>query len=63
VENGKNGFTCQAGDTESFYQSTRRLVMDKMLRKQMGIVARESAKNFDRQIILQQMLDHYKVSS
>jgi len=57
-----NGLTCVAGDFEGFYQATRRLVMDARLRQQMSIAAREKAWKYERNIILQQMAENYKVS-
>lgn len=63
VENGVNGLTCPAGDFEAFYEATRRLVMDSRLRQQMSIAAREKAWKYERNIILQQMAENYKVFS
>lgn len=62
VENGVNGLTCPAGDFEAFYQATRSLVLDAHLRHQMSIAAREKAWRYERNIILQQMAENYKVS-
>jgi glycosyltransferase involved in cell wall biosynthesis len=61
VDNGVNGLTCTAGDTEAFYQATKKLVIDARLRQQMSIAARQKAATFDRNIILQQMAENYKV--
>ncbi len=61
VETGVNGLTCPCGDFEAFYQATRRLVLDTQLRQQMGKAAREKAWKFERNIILQQMAENYKV--
>lgn len=36
-------------------------MVDNVLRKQMGVAARESAWKFERNIILQQMAENYKV--
>lgn len=44
-------------------QATRRLVVETALRKKMGVAARESAWKFERNIILQQMAENYKVRS
>ncbi len=63
VDHGVNGLTCQCGDAEGFYQATRRLVLDATLRKKMAVAARESAWKFERNIILQQMAENYKVTS
>ena len=62
VEHGKNGFTCPAGDFESFYQATKKIATDAVLRKEMGKYARESAWKFERTKIMQQMAENYKVS-
>lgn len=60
VEDQANGFTCPAGDSEAFYAATKRLVEDRDLRKRMSEKARESAKKFDRNVVLQQMAENYK---
>jgi hypothetical protein len=36
-----NGFTCPAGDFESFYQATKKIVQDVTMRKAMAQKARE----------------------
>lgn len=61
VEHGVNGLTCPAGDFEAFYQATRCLVLDARLRSQMSLAAREKAWKYERNIILQQMAENYKV--
>lgn len=63
VDHGVNGLTCQSGDSEGFYQAARMLVMDFKLRQQMSEAAREKAKKFERNIILQQMAENYKVAT
>jgi len=60
VQHGANGFTCTAGDEESYYTHTKRLVQDVVLRQQMSKMARESAWKFDRNKIMQQMTDNYR---
>jgi len=60
VEHGVNGYTCKAGSFEDFYDATKRIVQDSVLRKQMGKHARESAWKFERHKIMQQMADNYK---
>jgi glycosyltransferase involved in cell wall biosynthesis len=62
VEHGVNGMCCKAGDNEAFFQATRALVVDNQRRRQMSIAAREGAWKFERNIILQQMAENYKVS-
>lgn len=61
VDNGVNGLTCPAGDFEAFYQATRRIVVDVRLRNQMKVAAREKSWKYERNIILQQMAENYKV--
>lgn len=53
VDHGHNGFACAAGDTEQFYNATKRIVMDEHLRKQLSVNARQSAWKFERSKILQ----------
>jgi len=60
VEDGYNGFTCPAADSDQFYKATKRLVQDELLRKRMSNNARSSAWKFERNNILQEMLEHYK---
>ena len=61
VRHGVNGFTCVAGDFEDFYLATKRIVQDIALRKQMSKKAREGSWSFERHVIMQQMLENYKV--
>ena len=60
VEHGINGFSCPAGNFESFYQHTKNLCQDDLMRVKMSQHARESAWKFERGKILQQMNDNYK---
>ena len=60
VTNNDNGYTCKAGDVEGFYQATKDLVVNNGLRRQMSEKARENSYKFDRNLILQQMAEHYK---
>ena len=60
VEHGFNGFTCDAGSLEQFYQATKRLVLEKHLRKTMASNARSSAHKFEFSTILQKMAENYK---
>ena len=61
VQHGVNGFTSPAGDFETFYQYTKKVVQDTVLRKQMSQAAREGSWKFERHKIMQQMLENYKV--
>lgn len=61
VMNGSNGFTCKSGDVDGFYEAVRKIVVDPNLRSEMGKAARESAWAYERNIILQQMAENYKV--
>jgi phosphatidylinositol alpha 1,6-mannosyltransferase len=62
IENGVNGFTCAAGDYNAFFQATKRVVADKSLRVQMAVSARQSAWKYEKNNILQQMVENYKDS-
>ena len=60
VEHGFNGFTCESGNIEQFYQATKRLVVDAQMRKTLSVNARKSAHKFEFAKILQKMAEHYK---
>lgn len=60
VEHGFNGFTCEAGNAEQFYQATKRLVVDAQMRRTMSANARKSAFKFEFATILQKMAENYK---
>ena len=60
VEHGFNGYTCEAGNSEQFYQATKNLVLDARLRKAMSMNARKSAFKFEFATILQKMAENYK---
>ena len=60
VEHGSNGYACPSGDTEMFYQATKRIVQDDRLRKAMSQNARESVFKFERNKIQAMMTDNYK---
>jgi glycosyltransferase involved in cell wall biosynthesis len=62
VDHGSNGFTCAAGDAEDFYQATKRIVCDSEMRKRMSENARQNVWKYERNKILQQMSENYKVS-
>jgi phosphatidylinositol alpha 1,6-mannosyltransferase len=61
VDHGVNGYTCRAGSYDDFYQATKKIVVDTLLRKQMSQRAREGAWKFERHKIMQQMMENYKV--
>ena len=60
VDHGHNGYVCPSGDSEKFYQATKRIVEDHYLRQQMSKHARQSAWKFERSKILQMMAENYK---
>jgi hypothetical protein len=60
VTNGYNGFCVPDGDTQKFYEATLSVVKDRQLRQHMTTAARESAHRYERNVILQQMLENYK---
>ncbi len=60
VESGVNGYACDAGNVDAFYEGTRKLVIDSQHRKQMGKNARDGAWKYERTKIMQQMVDNYK---
>jgi phosphatidylinositol alpha 1,6-mannosyltransferase len=60
VVNGHNGFTVPAGDSEGFYQATKRVVTDNALRRLMSQHSREYSWRYERNKILQMMAENYK---
>lgn len=60
VCNGHNGFTVPAGDSEGFYQATRKVVVDNSLRRLMSQRARECSWRYEKDKILQMMAENYK---
>jgi len=60
VSDGVNGFTCKAGDIESFYGALRKIATDPALRLQLSRNARNSAQQYERTKVMQEMLDNYK---
>lgn len=60
VQDKFNGFTCPDGDVEAYYEAAKSLVVDAVMRKKMSVNAREYSKQYDRDVILQQMLEFYK---
>jgi hypothetical protein len=60
VDHGVNGYTCPSNDYEAFYQATKQIAIDPVLRGKMSKNARESAYRFERSKILQQMAENYK---
>ena len=61
VQHGSNGFTCEAGDFNDFYEATKRIVTETAMRKKMAHNARVFSWKYERNVILQQMLENYKV--
>lgn len=60
VNDGVNGYTCKAGDTESFYSALRKIATDTALLLELKQNTRDSANKYERKKILQGMLENYK---
>lgn len=60
VVNGHNGYTVPAGDSEGFYQATKKVVLDNSFRRLMSQHAREYSWRYERNKILQMMAENYK---
>ena len=56
---GYNGMLCQAGDFEDFYKATKAIVLDHDMRRRMSQNARKSSWKYERNVILQEMLENY----
>jgi len=55
VENGKNGFLVELGDTDGLISSMKKLIIDDKLRANMGKVSLEKIKNYSLEKILIRM--------
>lgn len=58
VQHGTHGFVCAAKDADDYYHAVWRLVVDARARA----AARESEEASEQSALMQQMLEHYKVS-
>ncbi len=60
VKHGVNGVLVNAGDLQGFYEATEQIVKDHKLRREMSRNARAMSWKWERNVILQQMLENYK---
>jgi glycosyltransferase involved in cell wall biosynthesis len=59
VNHGVNGFACQDGDVEAYYNSTLCLVLDDMRRKSMSEEGRKFAMQFEKRVVCRRMIENY----
>lgn len=60
VKNGVNGFGCQEGDENAFYEATRELIVNEKLRKTFSIASRRMAESLEKRTVVRGMLDNYR---
>lgn len=59
VNHGVNGFACQDGDLDAFYNGTLCLVLDAMRRKSMSEEGRQFSMQFEKRAVCRRMIDNY----
>jgi phosphatidylinositol alpha 1,6-mannosyltransferase len=59
VIHGVNGFACQDGDLEAYYNSTLCLVLDHVRRKSMSGESRTFSMQFEKRVVCQRMIENY----
>lgn len=59
VNHGVNGFACQDGDLEGFYNGTLCLVLDHMRRKCMSEEGRQLSMQFEKRVVCRKMIENY----
>jgi phosphatidylinositol alpha 1,6-mannosyltransferase len=59
VNHGVNGFACQDGDLEGFYNGTLCLVLDHMRRKSMSEEGRQLSMQFEKRVVCRKMIENY----
>jgi hypothetical protein len=60
VHEGENGFSCKAGDVDSFFQATSALVKDARMRQEFSVASRNMALTLEKGAVVRQMLDNYQ---
>ena len=59
VHEDENGFACQAGNKDAFYEATRQLVTDKSMRQEYSQRSRELSLTMEKRTVVRQMLSNY----
>lgn len=59
VNHGVNGFACQDGDLEAYYNSTLCLVLDSVRRKSMSVEGRKFSMQFEKRKVCRRMIENY----
>jgi phosphatidylinositol alpha 1,6-mannosyltransferase len=59
VNHGVNGFACQDGDLDGYYNSTLCLVLDNMRRNSMSEEGRKFSLQFEKRAVCRRMIDNY----
>mmetsp|Transcript_8522 Transcript_8522/g.23577 ORF Transcript_8522/g.23577 Transcript_8522/m.23577 type:complete len:655 (-) Transcript_8522:141-2105(-) len=59
VEAGVNGYACQAGNVDAFFEATRELVVDKQKRMMFSEGSRAKAELLEKRAVVRKMLRNY----
>ena len=59
VQHGLNGFVCNDGDLESYYNGTLCLILDHLRRKSMSKEGRKFSLRFENRTVCRRMIDNY----
>jgi phosphatidylinositol alpha 1,6-mannosyltransferase len=59
VRHGENGYACQAGDADAFFECTRDLVVDQTRREAFRETSRNMSLSLEKRAVVRRMLDHY----
>lgn len=59
VNHGVNGFACEDGDLEGYYNSTLCLVLDSVRRQSMSMEGRKFSMKFEKRAVCRRMIDNY----
>lgn len=60
VTNGVNGYTCEAGNVQSFYDGTLRLLRDANLRSSFSEQSKIMSQGMEQSSVVREMLGHYE---
>lgn len=60
VNHGVNGFLCEAGNVQAFYDGTVRLLRDVNLRASFSEQSKALSQTLEQSVVVKEMLDHYQ---
>jgi glycosyltransferase involved in cell wall biosynthesis len=59
VHDGENGYTCEAGDIDAFYEATLSLVADPVMREEFSAAGRDLGMTLEKRSVVRRMLENY----